>query len=549
MTDYASISEQDLAPPPDSGTAAPASGTYSTVSEDDLAQKPKGGFYSNFRGPRGGMPNIPAAAAERFRGSDAVAGVFTGAAKGFANGFATSYTQLAAKDQQDINDFVSQPGPGKTLRWAGSVLAGGADIIADGFLALGGGVSGAFGGAEGGYAKATGEAPDVVASAEREGGFIGQAIQSDIGTMHGNALEGARAEAAAAEFARQQRIARVSGGEELPPPPGGPAGQTAVDGAPAQAVVPGIYSQASRVDQTPGGGLVHTPLGRLPNEAEAVGQSQVVATALGLPDSAANIIHRTYVETGRPPAEVLMDARTNAGGVLSDIVSGKVPEAYKGPGRPMTPEELAAARPAGEVSPSAPASPETAGTSSAPTGQETAPIAPAAPAPVAPSKIGQSIAQKAIDQGLTNGFLETAGYEVKTVEGQKNMVANLVANSPDKMNAIVNGEQALPHGMDPSMFIAGVESYIEQTKDWDLAYRLANSPVVTKTSEAAQTLRFAQERTPDSATAKLQEILAAQEKQAGGKAAVAKRQTAVKSARGELDKVLLPKEEQSWTAS
>ena len=49
-----------------------------------------------------------------------------------------------------------------------------------------------------------------------------------------------------------------------------------------------------------------------------------------------------------------------------------------------------------------------------------------------------------------------------------------------------------------------MEDYAMDKRDGDLILELANSPLVSATSEAGQTLHLISERVPDSATAKIQ---------------------------------------------
>lgn len=507
MADFAAVQESDLEDgnqPSEgltgSGVGSLSKNTYQPVNDNDLA--PAGPTVSPaFRGFRGGIPNIPTAAAQRFQGGDAISRIFGAGVKKFAEGYSNSFNAMTDADKQMLveNGYGQYSGPGGLLQHAADTFNSGLALAVDGFFALGPAISEGVGGIEGQIARETGAPEDVAKSAEREGSFIGQALQSDVGAMHAASM---------------------------------------IDAAKANAAVPGIYGHAYRLDRMEDGSAALMPLGRLPTEgAEADAQAAAAADALHLPPSATKTIGDTYKQTGRSPAEVYLDAKTNNGGVLSDIVAGKVPSVYQGPARALTPEEIESAKTA--VSPEGGAAAPAAG------GTETPPVSPSAPTGI--SKIGKSIEQKAIDAGITDGFLQTAGYDVKTVKGQTALVSDIITNNPDRMNAIVNGEEALPKSIDPSMFVTGVEEYIKQTKDWDLASRLANSPVVTRTSEAGQTMRFAQEREPDSAAAKLAELKQAQVKAAGGAAEVAKKQTQAKAALKEgSNGVFLPKEDMRW---
>ena len=129
-----------------------------------------------------------------------------------------------------------------------------------------------------------------------------------------------------------------------------------------------------------------------------------------------------------------------------------------------------------------------------------------------PSRIGKSIEAKAIENNLTKGFSETAGYTPLTIKDQAAKATNLVNNNIDQARAIIRGNLPLPDDLKGTALITAMEEHIKQNPSSDLAYELANSPLVSGTSQAAQELRLAAERTPDSATAKLAEIKAAREK-------------------------------------
>lgn len=141
-----------------------------------------------------------------------------------------------------------------------------------------------------------------------------------------------------------------------------------------------------------------------------------------------------------------------------------------------------------------------------------------------PSKIGKSIETKAIEQGLTEGFEGTAGYDPITVKDQAKRASALMSDY-DRALRVINGEEPLPDGLRGTALIIAVEDYIERNGDGRLAFALANSPLVSETSAAAQELRLAAERKPDSVASKLREIKMAREN------AAAKRYGTIKKAK------------------
>lgn len=162
------------------------------------------------------------------------------------------------------------------------------------------------------------------------------------------------------------------------------------------------------------------------------------------------------------------------------------------------------------------------------------------------SKIAKSIEQKAIEDKLTTGFKDLAGYEKINVKEQADLATKTVSNLDDA-RAMIRGEKPLPEGLRGVSLITAMEAHLKANPDADVAHELANSPLVSETSKAAQELRLAAERTPDSATQKLAEIKQAKLEKAGGEEKVTKtKQDIVKKAQKEMNKINLSKEELSW---
>ena len=129
------------------------------------------------------------------------------------------------------------------------------------------------------------------------------------------------------------------------------------------------------------------------------------------------------------------------------------------------------------------------------------------------SGIAKSIEQKAIEANMTKGYSEVAGYDPITIKDQSTRATDLINNDFETARAVIKGEKPLPEGLRGTALITAMEEHIKKTKNADLAYELANSNLVSETSFAAQELRLAAERNPDSLTAKFKEIKDAREKQ------------------------------------
>lgn len=170
-----------------------------------------------------------------------------------------------------------------------------------------------------------------------------------------------------------------------------------------------------------------------------------------------------------------------------------------------------------------------------------------AESPKTTSKIAQSINQKAVDAKLTEGFSNVAGYDKINLADQAKRATDLINNNLDEARSIIRGEKPLPEGLKGTALITAMEEQIKANPNADLAYELANSPLITGTSEAAQELRLAAEREPDSAAAKLAEMKKALVEKAGGDKVVAKKKASIfDELKKETTKVNLTKDELSW---
>lgn len=169
----------------------------------------------------------------------------------------------------------------------------------------------------------------------------------------------------------------------------------------------------------------------------------------------------------------------------------------------------------------------------------------------ATSKVGQSIARKTVEQKLEDSYGQTASYEKINIKDQAERVTKLINSDLEAARRVMRGEEPLPEGMRAGALIKGLEDFALQTGDADLAFDLANSPLVAETSLYAQEMRLMAERTPDSATTRIRELKKIREEAA--KQALASNQNlfdAVKSAKNELREAVKksrPKKE-DWNA-
>ncbi len=122
------------------------------------------------------------------------------------------------------------------------------------------------------------------------------------------------------------------------------------------------------------------------------------------------------------------------------------------------------------------------------------------------SKIAASIEAKAIEQGITKGFGHLAEFTPIVIKEQSQLFTDLVNNNIGEARSMVRGEKPIPEGSNGIFLVKAVEEVIKKTGDGELALELANSPLVSGTSIAAQTLRGAAERDSESPVKAIEDI-------------------------------------------
>lgn len=158
------------------------------------------------------------------------------------------------------------------------------------------------------------------------------------------------------------------------------------------------------------------------------------------------------------------------------------------------------------------------------------------------SGLAKSIEAKAVEAKLTKGFGDLAEYQGTTLKEQAALTSDLISQDLSKAREIVRGEAELPGKMRGSALVVAMEEYLKIHPSADMAYELANSPLVSKASQAGSEIAMLQNREQDSATAKLQELRKAKEDAVDQKSV----KEARRSAKTETEKVNLPKEELKW---
>lgn len=126
------------------------------------------------------------------------------------------------------------------------------------------------------------------------------------------------------------------------------------------------------------------------------------------------------------------------------------------------------------------------------------------------SKIASSINAKAIEEGLTTGFKDLAGYEPKVIKDQAQKIADFMGDI-EKTRAVVRGEDPVPKGISGTYLLKATEDHAIRTGNGEILRELASSPLVSETSRFGQELRMAAERNPESPLKAISDINKARE--------------------------------------
>lgn len=130
------------------------------------------------------------------------------------------------------------------------------------------------------------------------------------------------------------------------------------------------------------------------------------------------------------------------------------------------------------------------------------------------SKVAQSIENKVVESGLSQGFSDLAGYDPITIRDQAKRASDLMQSDMEKAKQMVMGEIPMEPGLRGEMLIKAMEDHAMAKGDAKLAMDIANSPLVSETSAHAQALRILAERNPDSAVIKMREVRQARQEAA-----------------------------------
>jgi hypothetical protein len=161
-----------------------------------------------------------------------------------------------------------------------------------------------------------------------------------------------------------------------------------------------------------------------------------------------------------------------------------------------------------------------------------------------PASIAKSIEAKAIEAGLIkDGFNKLAGFDPTTMKAQAEHAARVMTDI-EKARSIVRGEAPLPEGLRGISLVKAMEEHLKTTKDPQMAYELANSPLAAEVSLAAQELSLTRGRELDSFAARVAQVKKARETAAkvDGKKVVDIKNGLKKK----VKEVNLPKEELNW---
>lgn len=163
------------------------------------------------------------------------------------------------------------------------------------------------------------------------------------------------------------------------------------------------------------------------------------------------------------------------------------------------------------------------------------------------SKISKSINAKSVENGLTSGFKDLAGYEPKVIKDQAEKISNLMSDNMDNTRAIIRGEKPVPDGVSGTYLVKAAEDHAIATGNGEMLRELASSPLTSETSRFAQELRMAAERNPESPLKAISDINKARESKAARTTDVPKAKKATVSDIKEEIRKAAPKKE-DWNS-
>jgi len=114
------------------------------------------------------------------------------------------------------------------------------------------------------------------------------------------------------------------------------------------------------------------------------------------------------------------------------------------------------------------------------------------------SKIAAKLEAKFIEQGIIKEFGDVAEFTPMVIKEQVKMFTDLINNNIDEARSMVRGEKPILQGGNPVFLIKAMDAYVKKTGNGEIALELVDSPLITGTSIAAQTLRGAREIDPES---------------------------------------------------
>lgn len=163
----------------------------------------------------------------------------------------------------------------------------------------------------------------------------------------------------------------------------------------------------------------------------------------------------------------------------------------------------------------------------------------------APAGIAKRIEAAAIEQGLIkDGFDKLSTFDRVTMKDQADRAAKVINGDIEQARRMIRGEEPLPEGLRGISLYKAMSEYMTKTKDAELAHELANSPLSTEVSLAAQELSLTRGLLPDSFAAKVAEVKRARETAA--KVDGKKVMDIKNGLKKKMQEVHLPKEELNW---
>ena len=162
---------------------------------------------------------------------------------------------------------------------------------------------------------------------------------------------------------------------------------------------------------------------------------------------------------------------------------------------------------------------------------------------VKPSTLGLRVQQTAIEKKITQDLGELPQYKQMNMKDQATKATDLLTNDPERAMRVALGQESAPQGLHPESIFKAVEASISSP---EMAYKLANSPLVSEATALGQRIKSLDVKTSDSPVEAIRQVMNARQKAVESKLGITVTQATkdtINNIKKEVQKVIPKKED------